>query len=360
MLKFSLFCGLLPLLATFSIAHGSKTPPGANQSPELVDTTGLTIAFDMHTHAMGLETAEGVQNYSLLLQDRLFEKAALISPSYLAQPGLLRRDGSEISVSEILVRKRAQDQAASLLVQTYPDRLIGLCGISLDWLERENTNSTLECLDLAGMTGLKVRFVSGVYLSEPQYRDHLEALLNAGRDKIRFVLLHLVTYEHARRNPDHSGYSEWVRLDEREIETAVRFMKNYPEIQFVLAHNLFGPRMVHYFAEKVREQEVANYWLDTSHVLPATLHADPELSEEEFHDRYAQAWRDLGVERVLFGSDVIAGVRGVEDPYALYVNSQSYIEEKLAIFLNPSLSDREKEKILLTNGIAFWNLIRRN
>lgn len=354
---------------------GSPEPPRAESpapapSPDLLPRCGLprlgagsapSPGLDVHVHATGLRDPAAVDAMVEAAGAGLFGKALVLSHSYLATDAEEREAAAlGVTVAELLA---GYDAAVSAAAERAPERLRGLCGFAPGWDgARENAR---RCLRLPGMVGLKIRFASGLGLADGGARSSVESAV--GLDGVKVVLMHLSTYEHARRDPAADSYAGFVARDQAEMDAVVELMAARPSVRFIVAHSAFGPSMVERLAERAELRGVSNHYIDTSHIMAAARDApliagapaDPEL----FDCAYAQSWRRLGVSRVLFGSDIFVGrppppITGVKPSGSSPSRPAEFQEELQAVAGNPYLTGEEKALILRGNGDALWSALR--
>lgn len=335
--------------------EGEKEPEAQTLAP-LVDDSGLEVGLDAHVHLVGPENPGAMQNLRRALDDGLFRRAFLLSPAYLVaadQP-------PAAPFTSHLEQKRAYDLATASAVADSGGRLLGFCGLDTRFAGEDSLRATADCFRLPGMRGLKFRMASGILLAEAGNYGAARSAIAAGGSSVKMVLMHLDTYEHSRRDTAAQDYELFVAQDRAELDAAVRLMKEFPAVQFIIAHSAFGAPMVRYLAGRARAEGVSNHWIDTSHIIPAMREHPPTVGQpadpDAFDRAYAQAWRELGLGRVLFGSDILAGAEA--GGYELHTGTREFLEEKLGVTNNPYLSAAEKQAILSGNGARLWSQVR--
>jgi predicted TIM-barrel fold metal-dependent hydrolase len=328
--------------------------PPMQPPPPLTDDSGMSVALDAHIHLSAPERPGALDNVRRLLADNLFQNAFLLSPAYL----ISLNDQLPAAFADHESQKRAYDLATSSAAGASGGRLRGLCGFDSSWADAASLRATADCFRLPGMKGLKVRMASGFLLADETRYAAVRRAIAAGGPAVKLVLLHLDTYEYTRRDPSRPGFEAWVAQDRAELDAAVRLMKEFPAVQFVIAHSAFGAPMVRHLAQKARIESATNFWIDTSHFIPAMRNAPPMFGQpadpDAFDRNLAGAWRELGIGRVLFGSDIAAG--STPDGQDAYRGSREFIEEKLGVATNSYLSREEKLSILSGNGRRLWEL----
>lgn len=348
----------LMLVALAAAARAAEPAPPAPARPVCAlprvaaPAPSVSVGLDAHVHLSSLQNADPQAELSRLLGMGLFEKALIISPSYLVD-----HDGNRSLIPkgeppdyDPVGLKRRVDAQSSAIVESAPDRLKGLCGLTRASISDESVQATIDCFDLPGMSGLKIRCASGDRLADAGLSSAITRVLDGARGRLRFVLLHGYSYEHARRDPTRPDYESWAEQDGAEIDRATELMARYPDVGFILAHSAFGPAMVERLAARARSLGLSNHFIDTSHILVAArdapLYAGGPIDPELFDCLYAQSWKSLGLERVLFGSDIQSD------------SSASRFEaQKAAVANNAYLTAEEKEHILRRNGLVFWNAL---
>ncbi len=312
------------------------------------------VSLDVHVHASNLEKPDALAEFEQLMAEGLNSKFILLSPSYLI--------GTDVHFTKMNLPKdlenpatlaRFYNEQTSKIATRYADRIQGACGLRPFHTDATVMAVTEECLDLPNMKGLKVRMPSGALLVDPNILQNIRAILDRVENKVKFVLIHLATYEHSRRDSTSPDYPQWLQQDYAEIDKVVELMAQYPHISFIIAHNAFGPLMVQRLASQARARGIQNHWVETSHILVVkreSYRESPEALRAYDRDTVA-AWRDLGIERVLFGSD--RGVGG-----GAYLGPEEFLEEKQSVQENSFLLPGELEKILYSNGMRFWESVQ--
>ena len=207
-------------------------------------------------------------------------RAVVLSPAYQAQTG-----------EEVC----AENDWVTGEIAKFPDRLIGFCGINP--LVESALGEIERCLDLSGMTGVKLQ-ASGMAWENGEQVDALSQDLNKSQEMDVPVLIHLAG----------------VPLDRGGVLNMYRMLGTYPDLRLLLAHcaglSASEIELILFPARHSvpRGLSLKNRFLDLSSCLE--IYKDAPLSQRELIVWNLRRW---GLEQVLFGSDYLM-VAPVETP----------------------------------------------
>lgn len=248
------------------------------------ETTSVKPSWmlDAHLHYNGpeestREASPAYFGYRRFIKENHFQKAFLISPSYHVSRKLTMTGSFYQNESEI----ESLDRATSIIAQQYPDRFVGLCGLNLDWSESEMIQRVTTCLTLPGMKGVKVHSLAS--RNEQTVKDHrvhknLKQLLSVLAEQQVFVLWHL-----------RVDIPVSLSCVAPELTEAFSFAHEFPSITFIFAHSFLCENVLTEFLilEKGKGSRLENVFAETSNT----------------YFNSANAWKEFGWDRVIFGSD---------------------------------------------------------
>ena len=210
--------------------------------------------------------------------------ASVFSAAHLFASGL------EVQRADERAAVAAENDWLAAVVRAHPSRFIGFC--SLNPLRDYAAAELRRCVREQGLTGLKLHFAdSGIDLRNPDHRRRLRAVFRAANDLGAPIAAHIST-----------GAAIYGAED-AELFLA-HILPAAPDIPVQIAHmggdgpGLDADAALAVFAEAaVRgDRRVGNLYVDVSSVVTA------RSSQAEL-DQVAARVRQLGVGRVLFGSD---------------------------------------------------------
>lgn len=317
-----------------------------------------TVYLDSHVH-IDLDLEGNIDDAQRSIEEffnkGIAKKAILVSPAYIVDPYVDFFNGN-------LSLRQAYNKKTSEIVSSLPSRLIGLCGLGYQW--EDGMEVVKECLNLPGMAGVKIRIVDDYNLdrlSTPFILDNITRTLHKNKETIRLVLIHMpgIFAENAvRQSYPKEQLDKELKADSDDIKKLVELARQFPKIQFVVAHSFYSYQLVNILADQKNKYQLDNVWLDVSQSL---THGDPEHSVPGYQKtswlRFANSWRNFGIDKVLFGSDQNFGATGVlEIPND---DGKAFKKELESIVKNPYLEDRDKDHILVINGKEFFKLISK-
>lgn len=277
---------------------------------------GLFPKFDAHVHAFyGGSIEENAQQFNQIIEELGLENLFVLSDAY---------HENQFVGPEEQDPRRVQNQFASDVLDQIHHPVIGLCGYKPTW--EDGVSVLEECLQGQKMKGLKVRaFGDTYYLQTPTVERNFRSVLSTYQDKIRYVLFHMPidSPEALLYAPDDTALlNARLEHDSREVETFVKMALDFPKTQFVVGHSFYSTEMVLYaksyrtelerrFASQLtaqNRQTIDNLWIETSTAIKNFLPIESSALEAEARrDAFIQAWREFGIERILFGSDLVLG-----------------------------------------------------
>ena len=195
---------------------------------------------------------------------------------------------------------KAENDWASQQVAQYPDRLRGFCSFNplKDYAEEEFAR----CLkDPRLRSGLKLHFGNGdIQLQEPAHIKRLQDLFRRVNDRRMAMIIHMRA-SISRKRP-YGGDAARIFLNE--------LVPAAPDVPIQIAHFAGGgsyseavvDEAMRVFIEAIRARDarMKNLYFDVSGVV----RADTPAAEAQL---LATRIREVGVERVLYGSDAAAG-----------------------------------------------------
>jgi len=188
-------------------------------------------------------------------------------------------------------RVRAENDWTAAQVARYPDRLVGFC--SVNPLKDYAVSEMDRCTRIPHMRGLKLHFGnSGVDLRNPDHVERVRRVFAAANERRIPVVAHLWTVD-----PTYGREHSEIFLD--------RIVPAAPDIPIQIAHmGASGPgyhsdEALAVFADAAAagDARVRNLWYDFATLVSADLsEAQVELATRRI--------RQMGIERMLFGSDL--------------------------------------------------------
>ena len=314
---------VLPLTLLTIACKGEPAPMETMEEP--LEASGA--ALDAHTHIMSpaLAAAYGVppeappadaEDLVSLLDEANVEQAIVLSLAYL---GELPDDESMM----------AENDYTAAEVGTYPDRLIGFCGIhplrpfAMDEIDR--------CVDDLGMTGVKLQLASSdVDLRVPEHVETVSAVLDKISERDVPVLM-------------HASSADGLPLDPDAVINLAFLLGTHPDVRVTLAHCASGSNfdldtltgLLAAFESSPPMLSPDSLWLDTSGCF--NFYSDAPLAEKE---QIVWRLRKWGMDHVLFGSDYLSVSPQATPSEALEViGSFPFTQEELDTILDNDGSD---------------------
>lgn len=256
----------------------------------------------------------------------------------------------------------------------------GLCGASLR--DPDVVKQIKECLSLPNMIGVKLHMhVSGTALQncrrcianfETQRQQVLNQVAREVAKKGGPILIHFTHLAHFDPMVQYGAFGTGRPEEGAEAESLLAVAAQNPEVDFIIAHSgansMVNPGSFKFFGDyfRSRPQLKPNIFVETSvvvghvesnlcflkdlyEVMTDTHHEIHAIEDAEFcqdsigeyaaseeSERIVKAWRDLGMQQIVFGSD------GPSE--ALTLESLQFIKT------NPYLSETEKQQIFHHNG----------
>lgn len=224
-----------------------------------------------------------------LLDDAGIRRGVVLSLAYLFASGFRPTLPDEYD------RVRAENDWTAEQVARHPDRLVGFC--SFNPLKEYALREMQRCAGNPHLRGLKLHFGnSRVDMLNPEHVQAVRRVFQAANERRYPIVAHLWTSD-----PAYGSRHSAIFLD--QVASAA------PDIPIQIAHmGASGPgyhsdEALRVFAEAAEagDPRVRNLWYDFATIISADLPAaDVELATRRL--------RQLGVERLLFGSDLATEV----------------------------------------------------
>lgn len=307
------------------------------------------LPFDSHLHALFPPLAQSTgdntdYNFGKDLAeyfDNFNGNSILISPSYL-----IDKDSDFWGRSE---HRGLYNQRISDTVKLYAGKLTGACGFNYTWDDSHIVLS--ECLNMFGMKGAKLYLDTGDpihHIFQEEIHKNVTRAIETNKDKLKFLLTHIT----------NEGF--WAIVEKKPIEPAIvrdleglqvfmNIVDSYPQIQFIMAHALISLHTLESLKARYPKSLPDNLWLDMS----AIFDDDTYRSEEE-KSKMAMLMKAVGIEKILYGSDILLGAPTIEKTVAEYLNFS-----KQSFFDRPEFSDTEKNQVYSENGQRFLVRIQK-
>lgn len=301
---------ILFLIATFLLAG-----TGMSLSPD----TAATPVADHHVHVRseagtealikimekvkqqkGVEITDsaGADKVIALLDSSGTEKAVLLSTAYFfSMP--------EVDFEDEADRVRQENEFVARQAATYPDRLTAFCG--LNPLSGYALKEVERCAEYNSVSGIKLQLAnSAVDLRNEEHRKKMAKVFETADSHGLAIVIHLWT-----RNPDYGRKDVTLFIDD--------ILSRAPNVPVQIAH-LAGPgsfteatdRASAAFADAIAKDHPSmdKVWFDLA-AVPAYPGAAKSKEEQEkireTNRKIEQRIRQLGTDRILWGTDWIAG-----------------------------------------------------
>lgn len=272
--------------------------------------------LDTHVHYLSPVFKLGSSDHQLFFKQSKFEKAFLISSAYGVRGDLTQ--ASDLSLVRQINNETAQIAAAS------DSRFLGLCGYAMTW--KRGLPELVECLAQPHMIGVKIHTADTMTaISDGTHYAELEEVFKTIENFKPVVLWHVLS-------PPAINKDDFLN---KEIPLLLKLITKHPRIQFVMAHSLYSAEGVSRLAELGGRLNSNNLYLEIS-----TLYG----GEGDLRPEYVSAWRQLGMSKILFGTDLGLEGDGVQQSFAKRVENSVL------------LSDKEKNLILRINA---FNLLEK-
>lgn len=233
------------------------------------------------THTRPITAADLIAN----LDDAGIERAVVLSTAYWAASGLTAQPRPD----EQAVVRAANDWVIDQVAR-YPDRLVAFC--SVNPLSDYAIDEVRRCSKLPGVKGIKLHFGnSNVDLKNPRHLEKIRRFFRAANELRMPIVVHLWTI-------DTSYGAEHARIFLEKV------LPESPDIVVQIAHLGGGGRYVYddvlgVFADAMaaRDPRMKNVYFDLTTVV------DESVSTQML-DRLAGRLRQIGLDRILYGSDM--------------------------------------------------------
>lgn len=316
---FFIFLSALPILFLGCVTLNHSELSKSKRSP-----SSIQPVFDAHLHTIGMSLEAKMP---LLLEDirktfDFYENKQDLQGGIVLSPTF--NLNLELPFSDLML---LNEEMSKQLKKS--QKLIGLCGVDI---HREQAVALAKaCLELEGFSGIKLRNFS---LDPEDYggdRSRLD----------RFIeILKLVEARHGIVLAHFSGpvgESEIDRGRNGSAEKAKYFyeiLSKFKNVKFIVAHSgmysFIGLNGIRELA-RLNNKRHAQIYLEIS----SSFDMAEARNDQGFQNKLISAWKDYGVDRILYGSDY---------PYPG--------NELEVILQTPMLSENDKQKIFLMNGLA--------
>lgn len=239
------------------------------------------------------------------------QKAAALSVAFwFGQPG------QDPPVIDELAKVRAENDWVSSQVSRHPDRLVGFCSFAvlsdyaLEELER--------CSRLPGMRGVKLHFSnSRVDVRNPAHVEQLRRIFRASNARGLAIIAHVWV----SRDPTYGREHARIVLEQ--------LLPEAPDVVVQIAHFAGGgpgytdPALAAYAeAVEARDPRTRNLYFDVATVA--------NQQSDEVLRAFAARIRQIGVDRILFGSDMAVPGRNptARESWAIFRNTVPLTDEE--------------------------------
>lgn len=335
--KGSSFAYEIPAIIDFHVHHQVQDPYGSVKSEDALKNN-LQISFDALTKDVlsqpWISTAVAISDthYGTFSSDHVWDPDSFVKPR------------SAIAVI---------NESTSNNLKSAPKSPKGLCGVTLDAAKYLDTVE--HCLSLPGMIGLKLHFQGTNKYIAPELAGGSENITAfkkiLGVMHRGVVLIHFNETQKQHAGGDNDESSQKIG-DIREAMAFLTVLKNFPDLNFIIAHGGVGTAIglngLNLIANTIKQTSgmSRNVYVDTPGLFFPSYGANPETWQK--NKEIMAAWRNLGMDRVLFGSDY---------PFPLhaftYSGSLSIVQE------NPFLTPSEKDAIFHGNARSLLDSIAR-
>lgn len=203
-------------------------------------------------------------------------------------------------------RIRQENEYVANQAEKYPNRLVAVCAVNP--LSDYALDEISWCGESGRFKGLKLHFAnSDSDLQNPEDVDKLKSVFREANEQNLAIIAHIFT-----RNPDYGSKDVSIFIDE--------LMPEAPDIPVQVAH-LGGPGtysevtrdVADRFIEAVKSENplLDNVYFDLAEVPLQPGSKDENDDFDKLNQKLAEQVRDLGAEKVLWGTDWIAGPQSV-------------------------------------------------
>jgi predicted TIM-barrel fold metal-dependent hydrolase len=250
------------------------------------------IAVEYATNKPPLMFAEPIAAEQLIanLDDAGIQRAVVLSTAYWVGSPF-----NEQPIDDEAGKVRAANDWIVEQVARYPERLIAFCGVNP--LKDYALDELARCAELPRVKGMKLHFGnSQIDVKNPAHVEQLKRFFRAANQQQMAIVVHLWTL-------DRSYGAEHSRIFLEQI------LPEAPDVTVQIAHMGGGGRYVHddvlaVFADAITagDPRMKHVYFDLATVVDGTL-------SEETIELLARRLRQIGLERILFGSDTTVGTR---------------------------------------------------
>lgn len=368
---------LFLILVTVGIQYqfSNKKNTTNNRGPASVEVVDEAISlqpvFDPHIHLHYDDSVDANVNVlNTFMQETQLEKIFVLSDSF--------RDTQDASTAARDLR-RQKDEYTHNVVSRLPAGAIGLCGYMATWTDGAEVIGS--CLAHEKMQGIKARPFDNYHIHEASNAARLSEVLSAHQNRIKYFLIHMVSesIEQESANPsDTSAIESALALDQRDVDTLLDLALRFPRTKFIIAHSFNSYRLVNYTTQKRNalnsterqtltsqgRSSIDNVWIETSTAFTARLAgltdftnsnrpaADLEQRRSEFISNLISAWRNFGMQYIIFGSDQMLGgsaTKIADTTNQMYDTQLSALTDFSGSSGQNLLTDSELEQIIESN-----------
>lgn len=369
--RFAIIC--LMIVVAF-LALKSREELHLTKSLASLDRQSMpTFSLDSHLHHEYLQFQESSPwfrpNRDFYLQLPYANHKFLISQSYQISQWVPIDANTGEQIQSYLFQndldlRAKMDEAVSRLASSNPDHFSGLCGTLVSWSDL--SQQIRSCLERNGMYGIKLRFESGflggqVRSNEDEYPDNnnllselslvrLKSALEPFRERSLIVLIHL--------NAIDADYSpRYAREDiEAEVDRIFDLAISFPRFGFIIAHAGNSLDTLNYVVSQDRANaNPSNLFIEfSSHGArwwPRRVWPEepPDYSTLDRMKIEIDAWKQFGIDRILFGSDFGGMPTIYEDTF----------EREIGYLKNSGfLNEKELQSVFVDNGVRFLEIYR--
>jgi predicted TIM-barrel fold metal-dependent hydrolase len=303
------------------------------------------VSLDSHIHFNLAPIGSELHSNTILRLDNMmkeswFEKAFILSGAYQMP----------LEVSE---RIDELNKRTSEVISHYPNKLLGLCGIGFPETWSHAIQNLNKCLDYKQMIGIKIRSVD-----LDKNKNKLMGILKS-TNKVKVVLIHFknsnslqldlpATDEDAENVNEIISKERVLESDLLQFKAFVDIVKLFPTIQFIVAHSLYSPNQIMALANEIKNKKLNNVWMETSTALSLYENGITQM-RLALQEQYVNAWKVFGIEKILFGSDVLN-----RTGFTLGSAKEEYND----INSNKFLTEIERKMILQDNGKKMMELLK--
>lgn len=364
-----LFFWLFAVFGYNSFLYLIYKKPQQTQQSSIAQSSAPMPSFDAHMHLRyGGTVEENAAQLNRYLDETGLEGMFVLSESYHGEAPT--HDPAGYIGSHSPTTRQPKNAFTGQVLNLVRGQSVGLCGYSPIW--PDGVEIIADCLRYEKMQGLKLRSSRGNFsLQDPIIKERFRQVLQAHSTKIRYVLAHMADgYSLLPIGSTQAEVESAFVNDQLEVETVIQLAAEFPQVQFIFGHSLYSDELVQHAARyrnELRSEQTPlnNLWIETSTALSSSLALNSDwrsnLTTEttydaDFQRRLVSSWREFGIERVLFGSDILLG--GDSGKIELQTFDEIIRERDMLHGLigpAPNLSEQEFEQITRANWRALFD-----